>query len=217
MARQPKPWFWKARNAWFVTIDGQRHNLGADKKLAQEQFFQLMRQPKQGRMAPQDLAAIIDTFLDWVQKNRAPDTYEWYRYRLQRFVEANPNLRAVDLRPFHVQQWVDGYPQFGATSRRNYLRSIRRCCSWALKQGYLENDPLTHLEIPAAERKDILITADEFAAIISFCRHQTFADLVTTTWEIGCRPQELLRVESRHVDLENCRWVFPRPEATRQA
>ncbi len=32
MARQPKPWYRKDRDSWFVTVGGTRHNLGADKK-----------------------------------------------------------------------------------------------------------------------------------------------------------------------------------------
>lgn len=33
------------------------------------------------------------------------------------------------------------------------------------------------------------------------------------TWDTGCRPQESLRVEARHVDLERNRWVFPKSES----
>ena len=40
-----------------------------------------------------------------------------------------------------------------------------------------------------------------------------FADLVNVTWETGCRPQESLRVEARHVDLQNQRWVFRKSES----
>ncbi len=36
---------------------------------------------------------------DWVHKIRAPDPFGWDRYRLQRFVEAYPELRTTDLRP----------------------------------------------------------------------------------------------------------------------
>ena len=32
-------------------------------------------------------------------------------------------------------------------------------------------------------------------------------------WECGPRPQELLRIEARHVDLKNGRWLFPKNEA----
>ena len=41
----------------------------------------------------------------------------------------------------------------------------------------------------------------------------TFYDLIVTTWETGCRPQESLRLEARHVDLKNQRWVFPKSES----
>ncbi len=47
MARRAKPWFRKARGAWFVTVEGVQHNLGADKKEAFERFYQLMREPPQ--------------------------------------------------------------------------------------------------------------------------------------------------------------------------
>ena len=87
MARRPKPWYRKSRGAWFVTLDGAQHNLGPDKNEAFEQFYELMREPQQRKVPSQSLAAIIDAFLEWTEKHRAPDTYEWYRYRLQRFID----------------------------------------------------------------------------------------------------------------------------------
>ena len=42
MSRPPKPWYWNARDSWFVTINGTRHNLGPDKEDAEDQFHQLM-------------------------------------------------------------------------------------------------------------------------------------------------------------------------------
>ena len=37
------------------------------------------------------------------------------------------------------------------------------------------------------------------------------------TWETGCRPQESLIVEARHVDLVNQRWVFQQSEEKNKA
>ena len=85
MARRPKPWFRRARRAWFVTVNGEQHNLGPDKAEAFDRFYELMRQPTERKVSPLSLAAIADAFLDWVQKQRSPETYEWYRYRLERF------------------------------------------------------------------------------------------------------------------------------------
>ena len=62
-------------------------------------------------------------------------------------------MRTSELKPFHVQQWVDSYPLLSQTSRRNYLRSMKRCLIWAKKQGYIDGNPIEHLEVPGAERQ----------------------------------------------------------------
>ena len=212
MARRPKPWFWKARDGWYVTVGGTRHPLGRDKDEAYDRFYALMRQPQQRKVSRDTLAAIIDAFLEWVIKNRSPDTYEWYRYRLQRFIERYPDLRVSELRPYHVQTWVDSY-DFSVTSRRNYLRSVKRCMKWARIQGYVDGNPIADLEVPSAESKTVCVSQAEFDILMSYVRNRSFADLLTVTWETGCRPQESLRVEARHVDVENQRWVIPKSES----
>ena len=75
------------------------------------------------------------------------------------------------------------------------------------RQGYLERNPLQHLEIPAGERKEIVVNNGEYDRIFALTSPQSFRDLIITTWETGCRLQESLRVEARHVDLHNQRWV----------
>lgn len=212
MPHFPKPFFKKSRGVWYVEISRRQHNLGPDKDEAFRQYHQLMSQPHEQRVSPASLAGIIDAFLEWVERNRSPDTYEWYRYRLQRFIERYPDLRAEDLRPFHVETWADAYP-LSVTSRRNYLRSVKRCLKWTKKQGYIDRNPIEDLEVPCAEHKEVAITPDEFANLMSYVRNDALAELMNVTWETGCRPQESLRVEARHVDLANQRWVFYKSES----
>lgn len=216
MPREPKPWFWKQRSQWVVNIRGVRHYLGPDRDAAFEEFYRLMRQPVEcRRVSSQSLVALIDVFLDWVQKHRSPVTYEWYRFRCQRFCQAYPELRVDQLKPYHVQEWADSF-DFSKTSRRNYLRAVKRALRWALTQGYIEHNPIQHLEIPAADRREVVVSASEFKAILNHAGADSLRDLINVTWETGCRPQESLRVEARHVDLENHRWVFPSSEAKGQ-
>ena len=40
-----------------------------------------------------------------------------------------------------------------------------------------------------------------------------FRDLLVVSWECGCRPQESLLVERRHVNEKLKRWEFPTQEA----
>jgi hypothetical protein len=51
---------------------------------------------------------------------------------------------------------------FSQTSRRNYFRSIKRCLKWAVVQGYIDVNPIQHLELPAGERRDVYVAPDEF-------------------------------------------------------
>lgn len=212
MKKFPKPWFRPSRNTWYVTLDGTQINLGQDKQAAFAQYKALLAKPRKLQAAGDSLASVIDAFLEWNEKHRSEATYEWYRYRLQRFIERYPDLRIDELRPFHAQKWVDAY-DITQTSRRNYLRSVKRCMAWAVTQGYLSQNPIQYLEVPSAEPKDVLVTPAEYERLLAFIPEGPFRDLVVVTWETGCRPQESLRLESRHVDEPHQRWVFPRSES----
>ena len=121
-------------------------------------------------------------------------------------------MQADQMRPFHVEDWVNQY-DFSVTSRRNYMRAAKRCFKWAKKQGYLDSNPIEDLEVPSAECREVIVEAAEFEVLKSYTRNQSLLDLMLLTWETGCRPQELLRVEARHVDMKNQRWVFHKSES----
>lgn len=212
MPRIPKPWFRKDRNAWFVTIDGRRHNLGPKKKEAMEAFYNLMNAPKEASVSPSSFAATADLFLEWLSKNRSVHTYEWYRYRIERFCQRYPDLLNDNIRPYHIQQWVDSY-ELSQTSKRNYIRSIKGCMAWAVKQGHIATNPVAFTPVPTAQSREIMLTPEEFEAMMSRIPDPSLKMLCTVTYQTGCRPQELLRVEARHVDFTHERWVFPIDES----
>lgn len=214
MPHYPKPFFRKSRGLWYVQIDGKQHNLGADRTVAFERYHALMQQPTGQRVANDSVVAIIDAFLDWCQKHRAPATYEWYHWRLQLFAQSIPRgLTVGQLRPYHVQQWLDSQQCWGPGSQHNGCRAAQRAMNWAAKLGYIDHSPIAHMEKPRPGKREVVISDEQFAELMSFVRDPGFADLVTVTWETGCRPQESLLVEARHVELENNRWVIPESES----
>jgi hypothetical protein len=77
------------------------------------------------------MAAIIDAFLEWVVHNRAPDTYEWYRYRLQRFIERYPNLLPLveNQNPDEIGDIIaaieGGFDLWGTTDGKEWTRISR--------------------------------------------------------------------------------------------
>jgi len=216
MPHFPKPFFKKARGLWYVEINRQQVNLGPDREAAFRQYHQLMMQPTERVVTTEMLPGIVDAFLEWVHKNRAADTYEWYRYRLQRLVLKYPDMKIQLLRPYHIEQWVDEFV-LAQTTRRNYFRSITACLRWALKQGYIDKNPLAAIAVPSAERRDVYLVQEEFERLLTFVPDPASAELMEITYLTGCRPQELLRATVEHVDLANARWVFPQAEAKGKA
>ena len=218
MPHYPKPFFRKSRQLWYVQLDGRQINLGPEREAAFTQYRDLMATPKPA-LAPvvtasagQLVVVLCDKFLDWVQAHRAAGTYQWYWWRLQSFVRHYPKLTIEELRPYHVQEWVDAQ-DIATTTQRNCIRAVKRSMHWAYRQGYIDVNPLGNLEAPSPERREVLISEAEYDQLLAAIRDPGFYDLVVTTWETGCRPQESLRVEARHVDLKNQRWVFPKSES----
>ena len=220
MAHFPKPFFKQARQLWYVEIDRKQHCLGPDKEAAFLQYHQLMQTQQR---TPLGLAAagvktplvavLADAYLEWVKANRSAGTYGWYRQQLQRFCAKHPTLNVADLKPFHVQQWVDESPHLSKSTRRNRIRSVKACIRWALNQGYIEKNPLLGLPLPPSEYREVTIPLADYQRMLAAINDAGFRDLVVLTWETGCRPQESVRIEARHVDLARQRIVFPKAEA----
>jgi integrase len=216
MPHHPRPFFRSARNAWFVQVGPKQVKLSADKDEAFKLYHELMAKPVVTKAEAQRLVVVIvDEFLEWCEKHRAPDTYTWYKDRLESFCKTiEQTLTVDDLKPHHVQKWVDNYPsKLKSGSRRNLIASIKRAMKWAEEQGYILRSPLTHMKKPGCGRKEQIITKEQYEVLLARYKDQEFKDLLTISWETGCRPQESLRVEARHVDIAGSRWVFPVSES----
>lgn len=217
MARFRKPFFRPRRGLWYVWHHGKQVNLGSEKDAAFTAWHELISKsppPLPASEAQKLVVFVIDSFLDYVQKHRHGHTYRWYKDRLQLFIQTIPaDLTLDQLKAFHVQQWIDGYPLLSSGSKRNYCRSIVRVMNWAEEQGYVARSPLAHFKKPPGGSKELVVTNAQYQALLDRTGDQEFKDLLTVTWETGCRPQESLRVEARHADIAGSRWVFPPSES----
>ena len=211
MPHFPKPFFRKKRGLWYVQIDGKQHNLGPEKDAAFDEYHKLMAAPPAAAPVRSDtIVATVDEYLDWCQKHRAAETYRWYLDRLQSFCQSiDADLRVADLKPFHVQKWVDKHPEWAKGTQRNAIASVKRVFHWAVEQGYIERSPIAHLRKPMCGRKEVVVPEEHYREMLEQTRDREFRDLLTVTWQTGCRPQESLRVTAKHVDQANQRWVIP--------
>ena len=159
---------------------------------------------------------VIEGFLDWCSKHRAPRTYEGHRWHLQRFVDQLPDaarLSVEELKPHHVISWVDAHPDWGQTYRRNAIASVQRAFLWAEKVGHIDRSPVRHVEKPTSARREQVVSEAEFRRLLGTIKGPHFRDLLEFCWETGARPQEARALEARHFNAVRGRMELPLAEA----
>lgn len=236
MAHSPKPFFRTARNAWYVQLGKQQTKLhdgpkNTDtEKAAWAAFHALMASRNSANSAapqsPQNtgalsLAELFEKYLDWCQKHREQRTYDGYLWHLQRFIDhlkgkntPASEMGAVDLRPFHVNEWLDAHPDWGQTYRRNAIASIKRAFVWGEEEGHLDRNPLKTLKKPMAKRREKFIRPEDWDKIRdSYKEGDPFREFLEFCWLTGCRPQEARHIEPRHVHLDKALIAIPPTEA----
>jgi len=61
-------------------------------------------------------------------------------------------------------------------------------------------------------KREQIISPAEYALILGHFSDRAFLDLIEMAWHTGAWPQEVIRIEARHVDLGNRRIVLPPKE-----
>lgn len=209
--RQPKPYFRKQKQAWYVQLDGRQISLGREKKLAWRQYHELMagRRDLSGDTAT--VARLIETFLDWCVKHRSRGTYENSRLYCRHFINCvGKQLTIGHLKPKHITLWMDQHDKWSDTTKNDAISIVQRAFNWAVKQGHIARSPIAGFdEKPSRKRREIVYSPAEFARILEASSDDLFRDLLSFMWETGCRPIEARRLEARFVDLRRNMVVYP--------
>lgn len=210
--RQPSPWFWDQKQVWCFTLNGKRRRIGpnvgpAPRKNSKgqwivpqsilDEFYKLMGHPS--AVASSDTTwAILDLFLGWCQVNR-PASYQSYLNHLQRFKDGVPNMSVSKLKPFHVNEWLDKQTKWGPSYKRGHVTSVKRAFNWAVKEGHIPSSPLASLVKPEGGSREQIISEAEFKQILKLGKDENFRDVLKVMWLTGMRPQELVKIEARHL------------------
>ncbi len=145
------------------------------------------------------VADVFEKFLGWCLSNRSPRTYEWSRNHIQSFVNAlkarglAPGaFAAEELRPFHVNEWVDahkvakpGRRAWGPNHCRGAIVAVQRAFTWAEKQGHISKSPIRHIEKPSPRRREQVLTQADFDALLDHVAAGLFRDVLEFCWETG--------------------------------
>jgi integrase len=207
----PKPFFRKAKQAWYLQLGKRQISLGADRDQAFKRYQEILLHEGGQITAPGvalSVAQVCDLFLDWCQRHNEPSTYDHYRFFLQDFCGRDGGLNSLDLKPFHITRWLDRHTGWGNGGRRSAIGAIKRVFSWAESEGLLPMNPIKRVRKPRGRRRERILTAAEREEIMTKIVGQAFKDFVFAMQETGCRPSEVARVTAANVDLAQGTWTF---------
>ena len=219
MPHYPQPFFKATRGTWYVQLRGRQFNLGTDRDKAFRRYHELMTaSEKRPNGVPVDDAStvisLIDEFLDSLSKSAEPRTFEWYQRHLQHLVNGLPaSLTVAQIIPRHVTKILEQHGTWSAATKHSFARAAKRPFQWAEDEGIIPKNPLRKLKKPTPGHREVVISTEVYRTILAACESDAGRDLITLAWETGARPQELVALETRHLDFTRERAVFPPAEA----
>lgn len=228
MPRPSKPWYWKARDGWYATIDGRRFLLAKGRNSKTEAMTAFHRQMAHNAITAgihpdPTVRDVFNLFLAGVERKvelgeRDRVTFEGYVKFLRSAGKAFGGMAASELRPLHVTRWTEAdHPRkqgkqsvslpWGATTRNNAITAVKAAFRWAKRSGYIRDNPIVDMERPTAMERTAIPTPDQARIILEAVHDRAFLDLLTALAETGCRPGELSELTAKGVDLEAKTWT----------
>ena len=210
--RRSKPYFKTSHRCWYAKIDGRHYRLDPDKEKAWAKFYQLMA-GREALTGDSKVAQLVNQYLDWSERNHAPNTYRWYTVFLLSFGQSLPRgLKLSKLKPFHVTHWVDSAYPAAATSpstRHGAIRAVQRAFSWAEEQGLIDRSPLRRMKKPQPTRREQYLRPEQYVALLGSIKDGPFRDIVEVLRHTGCRPEEARKVTTAEWNPREQRWDLP--------
>lgn len=220
--KQPWPWYSSSRSGggWFVTLNGNQHNLGkhpvgAAKPVKKNgrwnppneiltEFYALMAVKDTASKEDYAVETVYALYLDELEEDD-PDLAHRYKQILIKFCgfkhkgkKVGKLLVNAELDVPHLEAWAKTFPS--QNTRRTYINCCKRGMQWAVERKSLNvvHNPLAGVSAPKGESGAVVITKEEHEALIDF-HSDCYKDFLIGMWYTGARPGEIAKVEARHL------------------
>ncbi len=211
MGRRAEPWR-RGGKDWYVTHKGRQVRL-ADASATKTQAWEAYRELLSGRVTPEDgpdFAGIASAYMRR-QKARldrgelSQQRYTLGIYHLSRACQAFGAVAVAELRPKHINDWLDSQKTWGRTTRADGIAWCRAVVRWAIDDGeYRGDNPLKGLRSPAQQKRsrDSVPRDDELDAIRTCRPDPEWRDLMDVLVATGCRPGEIYTLTASDIDFK---------------
>ena len=221
MKKSGSPWYRSSHDAWYVWHGGRQVALAKGKENKGEAFARFAEllgaviRPPQPPKSP-TIRVVVTAFLSSVRATIKPTTLSSYDCILQAFLKRFGEQDAALLQAEEVETWAKSRP-WSQTTRRYALTVIGGVCRWAVREGYLADNPLRTLRRPAGRSRgaEILIAPELHERLLNVVSPQ-FRDFLQAVHGTGSRPGEVARVEAKDVIWDASCWVLAEHKTARK-
>jgi len=143
---------------------------------------------------------LIDKFLAYCSRHRAPATLGFYRARLKTFREQYNSRELGTLTPLEIDEHLADVGKGMSDSTRHHdAMALERLQAFALEHKLLDKPVFGRLEKPRVAQRDRVPTADETATILANAA-PAFRVIYLALRQCGARPGELCRATIADID-----------------
>ena len=129
------------------------------------------------------------------------------------------NIKEIDYKT--IQEWFNGRDQEGIASNKNIKKALNRVFTFAIKCGYIENNPcklVTCVGVERHQNREETLSYDNFLVLTSslynyhaktkrptdLFKYKSYSIAIEIAYYTGARISEVLALEKKDVDFENC-------------
>ncbi len=167
--------------------------LGETGSLTEAVRFYLKHAKPQGgtRSIPEAISELINTK---AKAGRSERHLKGLRWNLEKFGADFPKLNMNEIRPHHIERWLDG-KDFGLKTRANYIRDLNILFNFAHSRRWVAENPCAHIEKPSTADSEVIVLApEECAKLLAACPDPFLAGVCIKLFA-GLRTSELLTLD----------------------
>lgn len=205
MPRLNEPYFRKQKNAWYGRINGKIQSLQVtgreNRKAAYEAFFAAYKDTEKPIL--ELVGDAVAEFLADAEGRLSVGGMRNYRIFAKKFISAFGKYKLTSLCNADLERFARIQDDWSNTYRHQFLCFVASVCKFAVREKYVDVNPLAGLRKPpkASRGSSALVTEQQHIRMLAVCRNKKFADFLQLLWLTGARPSEIAGLTAGHIRL----------------
>ena len=210
-----KPFYKKQMKRWYVWFNGRQVPLGTDEAKAYAKWQRMLDAAQEPADPDICLLAVANRFIKESRGTISDGRLKQYASYIVSVCREFGDKPAAKLSKGEFSRWVAKQEQWSDWGKRDCIDTILRVYRWAtVEQGILNKNPLSGIRKPTPKARSRIVSPAEHEAMVrasleSKENAREFA-LYLIASRCGARPQDVRRVEAKHVHKLDAGvvWVF---------